>query len=184
MSVQPRWRVMMLLGTVAGALLLGRATAGADDPDAGPPCPERTAGNLLRENRRQTAGVFRMDGGHDCPGAATDDLPSSAAGAGVRQDDSSISNYEIVRATFSAHGRTAIGTATCSPGKLVLGGGGRPLDEDATSYLLRASEPAGPSAWSVGFIRPENSPLPSDDQPIGEGQDVHFEVSAVCAQIR
>ncbi|MGH9042084.1 MAG: hypothetical protein ACRDZ3_17835 [Acidimicrobiia bacterium] len=99
-------------------------------------------------------------------------------------------DYEIVRATFSASGEAADGIARCSDGKLVMGGGGRVLDEGARNYAIVASDPAGPSAWTATFVRhPEStssSPtpgLPGRQEP-EEPPETDFEVSAVCAAVR
>ena len=97
------------------------------------------------------------------------------------------SDYEIVRATFTAGGPTAEGSARCSEGKLVMGGGGRVLDEGMRLYAMVASDPAGPSSWSAVFVRhPEGSEgpvIPGRPAPEGEGE-TEFEVSAVCAAVR
>jgi hypothetical protein len=98
-----------------------------------------------------------------------------------------VSDYEIVRATFTAGGPTAEGSARCSEGKLVMGGGGRVLDEGMRLYAMVASDPAGPSSWSAVFVRhPEGSEgpvIPGRPAPEGEGE-TEFEVSAVCAAVR
>jgi hypothetical protein len=95
-----------------------------------------------------------------------------------------VSDYEIVRSTFSAGGQTAEGSARCSDGKLVMGGGGRVLDEGARHYAIVASDPAGPSGWSAVFVRhPEASIIPGAPAPEGDGE-TEFEVSAVCAAVR
>lgn len=95
-----------------------------------------------------------------------------------------VSDYEIVRSTFSARGQTAEGSARCSDGKLVMGGGGRVLDEGARYYAIVASDPAGPSGWSAVFVRhPEGSIVPGG--PASEGErETEFEVSAVCTAVR
>lgn len=99
-----------------------------------------------------------------------------------------VSDYEIVRATFSGTGPTAEGSARCSDGKLVMGGGGRVLDEGAQLYAMVASDPAGPSSWSAVFVRhPEGSGsgpvIPGRPAPEEQGE-TEFEVSAVCAAVR
>lgn len=95
-----------------------------------------------------------------------------------------VSDYEIVRSTFSAGGDTAEGSARCSQGKLVMGGGGRVLDEGGRHYAIVASDPAGPSGWSAVFVRHrESSVIPGGSAPEGDGE-TEFEVSAVCAAVR
>ncbi len=142
------------------------------------------------------------------------------AGAAMAQSETGppaggeLSGYEIVRANFLASDDRAEGTARCSPGKMVLGGGARVIDEDQTRYLLTASEPAGPSGWTAVFVRapeppapePESGPDPLLPDPTGpdefgpgepgpdepdpdegteaEESETHFEVSAVCATLR
>jgi hypothetical protein len=94
-----------------------------------------------------------------------------------------VSDYEIVRSTFSGGGQTAEGSARCSEGKLVMGGGGRVLDEGARYYAMVASDPAGPSGWSAVFVRhPEEPIIPGRPAPEGEGE-TEFEVSAVCTAV-
>ncbi len=100
------------------------------------------------------------------------------------------SDYEIVRATFSAEGETAESTARCTAGKFVLGGGGRVLGEGAPRYTLVASDPVGPSGWTAAFVRmPEPEPppplVPGSPPAEEEGEtETEFEVSAVCAAAR
>jgi hypothetical protein len=100
------------------------------------------------------------------------------------------SDYEIVQATFSAEGETAEGTARCTAGKFVLGGGGRVLGEGTPRYTLVASDPVGPSGWTAAFVRmpePESPPplVPGSPPAEEEGQgETDFEVSAVCAAAR
>jgi hypothetical protein len=100
------------------------------------------------------------------------------------------SDYEIVRATFSAEGETAEGTARCTAGKFVFGGGGRVLGEGAPRYTLVASDPVGPSGWTAAFVRtPEAEPppplVPGSPPAEEEGEtETDFEVSAVCAAMR
>jgi hypothetical protein len=99
------------------------------------------------------------------------------------------SDYEIVRATFSAGGDTAEGTARCSGGKFVLGGGGRVLGEGVPRYTLVASDPIGPSGWTAAFVRaPEPEPppplVPGSPPAEEEGEsETEFEVSAVCGAV-
>jgi len=112
-----------------------------------------------------------------------------AVSAGAAGPAPQVSDYEIVRSTFSAGGETAAGSARCSDGKLVMGGGGRVLDEGARHYAIVASDPAGPSGWSAVFVRhPEGSVLPdrpAPGRPASEGEgETQFEVSAVCAGVR
>ena len=109
-----------------------------------------------------------------------------------------LSGYEIARNTFltaGANKETSVeGTATCSSGKLVLGGGGRVIRGDQTAWHLSASEPAGPTTWTAVFTRTPPPPEPEEPEPLlptpaaqeeptpqGESQ---FEVSAVCAVLR
>ena len=107
-----------------------------------------------------------------------------SAGAASPADGPPVSDYEIVRSTFSAGGETAEGSARCSNGKLVMGGGARVLDEGARHYVIVASDPAGPFGWSAVFIRhPEASVIPGGPASEGEGE-MEFEVSAVCAAVR
>lgn len=107
-----------------------------------------------------------------------------SAGATGPATGPQVSDYEIVRSTFSAGGQTAEGSARCSDGKLVMGGGGRVLDEGARHYAIVASDPTGPSGWSAVFVRhPEGSVIPGGPAPEGEGE-TKFEVSAVCAAVR
>ena len=99
------------------------------------------------------------------------------------------SGYEIVRATFSSGDETAEGTARCSDGTFVFGGGGRVLGEGVPGYTLVASDPTGPSGWTAAFVRterPEESPplLPGGQQAEEEQPEIEFEVTAVCAPMR
>lgn len=95
-----------------------------------------------------------------------------------------VSDYEIVRSTFSAGEQVVEGSARCSQGKLVMGGGGRVLDEGALDYAIVASDPVGPSGWSATFVRhQEASIIPGGPAPEGDGE-TEFEVSAVCAVVR
>ncbi|MGH8993914.1 MAG: hypothetical protein ACRDYV_05485 [Acidimicrobiia bacterium] len=105
------------------------------------------------------------------------------------------SDYEIVRSTFSASGESAEGTAQCSKGKLVLGGGARVLDDGVRHYAIVASDPMGPSGWSATFVRhpetrSEETPIVpgapgAEEEPEDEGPgETDFEVSAVCAVVR
>jgi hypothetical protein len=97
---------------------------------------------------------------------------------------SQVAGYEIVRSSFSAGGPTAEGSARCSAGKFVMGGGGRVLDEGALHYAMVASDPVGPSGWSATFVRhPEGSVVPGASAPEKDGE-TEFEVSAVCAAVR
>jgi hypothetical protein len=106
------------------------------------------------------------------------------AGAAGPATGPPVSDYEIVRSTFSAAGQTAEGSARCSEGRLVMGGGGRVLDEGARHFAIVASDPVGPSGWSAVFVRhPEASAIPGRPAPDGEGE-TEFEVSAVCAAVR
>lgn len=108
-----------------------------------------------------------------------------SAGATGPQAAPPVANYEIVRATFSASGETAEGSARCSDGKLVMGGGGRVLDEGVRHYTMVASDPAGPSGWTAVFARhpEEGSVIPGGPGSEREGK-TEFEVSAVCAAVR
>jgi hypothetical protein len=105
--------------------------------------------------------------------------------AGAASSDPRAENYEIVRSTFSGGGESAEGTAMCSKGKLVMGGGGRVLDEGIRHYAIVASDPLGPSGWSVTFVRhPEAESRPI--LPGGSAQEeakAEFEVTAVCATV-
>ncbi len=110
-----------------------------------------------------------------------------SAGAASPGAAPAATDYEIVRSTFSAGGQMAEGTARCSDGKLVMGGGARVLDEGTRYYAIVASDPSGPSGWSATFVRhPEGSSVlpggPSSDE--GEGGETDFEISAVCATVR
>ncbi|MGH8972672.1 MAG: hypothetical protein ACRD0C_05650 [Acidimicrobiia bacterium] len=107
-----------------------------------------------------------------------------AVSAGAASDGAAPSafDYEIVRATFSAGGETAEGTARCSDGKFVFGGGGRVLGEGVPGYTLVASDPTGPSGWTAAFVRtaePEPPLVPGG--PAEEEDETEFEISAVCA---
>ena len=87
-----------------------------------------------------------------------------------------------------ARARRRTGPRRCSDGKLVMGGGGRVLDEGARWYAIVASDPAGPSAWTATFVRhPEQESstpgLPGRQAP-EEPPVTDFEVSAVCAAVR
>ncbi len=111
-------------------------------------------------------------------------VSAGAASPGVAP---ATADYEIVRATFSAAGETAEGTARCSGGKLVFGGGGRVLDEGVPRYTLVASDPTGPSGWTAAFVRTAEPPpplVPGTPPPETEEEsdaETEFEVSAVCA---
>jgi hypothetical protein len=111
------------------------------------------------------------------------------AGAASPAAAPATSDYEIVRATFSAEGETAEGTARCSGGKFVLGGGGRVLGEGVPRYTLVASDPVGPSGWTAAFVRTPEAPppplVPGAPPPKEEENETEtdFEVSAVCAAV-
>ena len=113
-----------------------------------------------------------------CAGVAV-----TASAAGPAPVSSDATEYEIVRATFKAGGQTADGTARCSPGKFVFGGGGRVLGDGTPRYSLVASDPTGPSGWTAAFVRlpePEGPPL-VPGQPSEEESETEFEITAVCA---
>jgi hypothetical protein len=134
----------------------------------------------MRLRIRPSLGIaFGLLGGLFAGVAMSAGATGSAAGPPV-------SDYEIVRATFSGTGPTAEGSARCSDGKLVMGGGGRVLDEGARLYAMVASDPAGPSGWSAVFVRhPEGSEGPViPGRPAPEEGETEFEVSAVCAAVR
>ncbi|MGH9034348.1 MAG: hypothetical protein ACRD0O_01170 [Acidimicrobiia bacterium] len=115
-------------------------------------------------------------------GAAAPNVPTASQAPAPSATD-----YEIVRSTFSAKGQSADGTARCSEGKLVMGGGARVLDEGTRHYAIVASDPLGPSGWSATFVRhpeAEGSPVvPGRPAPEEEGE-TEFEVTAVCAAVR
>ena len=126
-------------------------------------------------------------------GIAAGVLAGLGAGAAVRVEavssDPPAEDYEIVRSTFSERGDTAEGTAVCSNGKLVMGGGGRVLDEGIRHYALVASDPLGPSGWSATFARhpeaEERPVVPAGPAPAQDGGgETEFEITAVCAAVR
>ena len=113
--------------------------------------------------------------------------------AGAAPDDAPAANYEIVRSSFSDAGESVEGTAVCSKGKLVMGGGARVLDEGTKHYAIVASDPLGPSGWSATFVRhpegrPEKEPIlppgPGAEQEEEQPAETGFEVTAVCAAVR
>lgn len=146
-------------------------------------------------------------------GIAAGLMAGLAVGAGAAPEGSPRpSDYEIVRTTFHAGERTAEGTARCSSGKLVMGGGARVVTGNGLDYAIVASDPTGPYGWTAAFVRPEEEPPaeepaeeePEEDPPLvpgvpatGEDPDqedggeeeeaeatkAEFEVSAVCATI-
>lgn len=116
-----------------------------------------------------------------CAGLGAGVVMSAGAAPGDRHSE----DYEIVRSTFSGAGDEEEGSALCSKGKLVMGGGGRVLDEGTRHYALVASDPVGPAGWSATFVRhPE-----ANGSPIGPGNGASedgrtdFEVTAVCAAV-
>lgn len=126
--------------------------------------------------------------------AGPDPKPAAAS-----QPPGELSGYEIVRANFLATEDTVDGTARCSDGKMVLGGGGRVIEDDHRRYLLAASEPAGPSGWTAVFVRAPEPPAAREEPPRLPGPpsgddgdegspppepEAHFEVSAICAVLR
>jgi hypothetical protein len=118
--------------------------------------------------------------------------------AGAALDDPPAADYEIVRSSFSDGGQSVEGTARCSNGKLVMGGGARVLDEGTMYYAIVASDPLGPSGWSATFARHPETEAEAEPSPIVPGTpapgpgpeeeeepgETEFEVSAVCATIR
>jgi hypothetical protein len=113
--------------------------------------------------------------------------------AGAAPDSPPASQYEIVRSTFSDHTDPVEGTAVCSKGKLVMGGGARVLDEGTKHYTIVASDPMGPSGWSASFARhpearAEETPIvpgaPGGEQEEEQPAETEFEVTAVCAAVR
>lgn len=102
-------------------------------------------------------------------GIAAGLLAGVAVGAGAAPEESPRpSDYEIVRTTFHAGERTAEGTASCSEGKLVMGGGGRVVTGNGLGYTIVASDPTGPYGWTATFARPEEEPpeeAPAETEP-------------------
>lgn len=123
-------------------------------------------------------------------GAASPNAPAASEAPAPSGTD-----YEIVRSTFSDAGDSVDGTAACTRGKLVMGGGARVLDEGTKYYAIVASDPMGPSGWSATFARhpeaqaeAEPGPVlpgaPPPDEEEQEPAETGFEVTAVCAVVR